>query len=71
MPSAEPSVRQQQPLDALKLVLPRTVPAAHVTVGTRKQINQERKALGKQGWDQRFGVKNWGNFRSSAVRSCR
>lgn len=43
----EPSARQQQLLAALKLVLPRTAPAAQVTVGTRKQINQARKTLEK------------------------
>src|SRR5437867_341979 len=41
----QPSVRQQQLLDALKLDLPATVPEAEVTVGTRKKINQVRKAL--------------------------
>jgi hypothetical protein len=39
----EPSARQRQLLDALKLVLPTTVPEAQVTVGTRKKINQVRK----------------------------
>ena len=43
----QPSVRQQQLLDALKLDLPATVPEAEVTVGTRKKINQVRKALEK------------------------
>ncbi len=43
----DPSVRQQQLLDALKLVLPRTVPAAQVTVGTHKKINPVRKTLEK------------------------
>jgi len=41
----EPSARQKQFLDALKLHLPATVPEAQVTVGTRKKINQARKAL--------------------------
>ncbi|HOA63085.1 MAG: hypothetical protein KA191_17970 [Verrucomicrobia bacterium] len=43
----EPSARQQQLLQALKLVLPATVPEAQVTVGTRKKINHVRKPLGK------------------------
>lgn len=43
----EPSARQKQLLDALKLVLPSTVPEAKVTVGTRKKINQVRKTLKK------------------------
>jgi hypothetical protein len=43
----EPSARQKQLLDALKLVLPSTVPEAQVTVGTRKKINQVRKSLEK------------------------
>jgi hypothetical protein len=43
----QPSVTQQQLLAALKLNLPNTVPAATVTVGTRKKINQVRKTLGK------------------------
>jgi len=43
----EPSARQKQLLDALKLDLPRTVPEAEVTVGTRKKINKVRKALEK------------------------
>jgi transposase len=41
----EPSARQKQWLDALKLHLPATVPEAQVTVGTRKKINQAPKAL--------------------------
>jgi hypothetical protein len=43
----EPSARQQQLLAALKLVLPATVPAAKVTVGTRKKIHQVRQTLVK------------------------
>ncbi|HOF49978.1 MAG TPA: transposase [Verrucomicrobiota bacterium] len=43
----EPSARQQQLLQALKLVLPATVPEAQVTVGTRKKINHVRKPLEK------------------------
>jgi len=43
----QPSARQQQLLTALKLSLPSTVPAATVTVGTRKKINQARKTLEK------------------------
>ena len=43
----EPSARQQQLLQALKLVLPTTVPEAQVTVGTRKKINHVRKPLEK------------------------
>ncbi len=42
-----PSARQQQLLDALQLVLPATVPAAKVVVGTRKKIHQARKTLEK------------------------
>ena len=41
----EPSTRQQQLLDALKLKLPATVPEAEVIVGTRKKINKVRKPL--------------------------
>ncbi|MDI9627593.1 MAG: transposase [Acidobacteriota bacterium] len=37
----EPSARQQQLLQALKLVLPATVPEAQVTVGTRKKNKAE------------------------------
>ena len=43
----EPSPRQKQLLDALKLVLPETSPKAEVTVGTRKKINKVRKTLEK------------------------
>lgn len=43
----EPSPRQKQLLDALKLFLPTTAPKAQVTVGTRKKINQARKPLEK------------------------
>jgi transposase len=43
----EPSARQQQLLEALKLVVPTTAPEAHVTVGTRKKINHVRKTLDK------------------------
>ena len=43
----EPSPRQKQLLDALKLGLPATVPEAQVSVGTRKKINQVRKTLEK------------------------
>ena len=43
----EPSARQKQLLDALKLELPARVPEAEVTVGTRKKINQVRKTLEK------------------------
>jgi transposase len=43
----EPSHRQKQLLDALKLVLPATSPKAEVTVGTRKKINDVRKTLEK------------------------
>jgi transposase len=43
----EASPRQKQLLDALKLVLPATSPKAEVTVGTRKKINEVRKALEK------------------------
>jgi hypothetical protein len=43
----EPSVRQNQLLEALKLKLPGTVPEAEVIVGTRKKINKVRKPLEK------------------------
>ena len=43
----EPSARQKQLLDALKLDPPATVPEAEVTVGTRKKINQVRKTPAK------------------------
>ena len=43
----QPSARQKQLLDALKLELPATVPEAQVTVGTRKKINKVRKTLEK------------------------
>jgi hypothetical protein len=43
----DPSPRQKQLLEALKLGLPATVPAAEVTVGTRKKINKLRKTLEK------------------------
>lgn len=43
----EPSARQKQLLDALKLEIPARVPEAEVTVGTRKKINQVRKTLEK------------------------
>jgi transposase len=43
----EPSRRQKQLLDALKLLLPETAPKAEVTVGTRKKINEVRKTLEK------------------------
>lgn len=43
----DPSPRQKQLLAALKLSLPTTVPAARVTVGTRKKINQVRQTLEK------------------------
>lgn len=41
----DPSPRQKQLLDALKLSLPSTIPAAEVSVGTRKKINKVRKPL--------------------------
>jgi transposase len=43
----EPSARQKQLLDALKLVLPATSPKAEVIVGTRKKINEVRKTVEK------------------------
>jgi transposase len=43
----EPSPRQKQLLDALKLRLPETAPNAPVTVGTRKKINKVRKTSEK------------------------
>src|SRR5208337_4024472 len=39
----DPSPRQRQFLEALKLTPPSTVPEAEVTVGTRKKINEVRK----------------------------
>jgi transposase len=41
----DPSARQAQLLDALKLTLPTRVPEARVSVGTRKKISQVRKPL--------------------------
>ncbi len=41
----DPSASQRQLLDALKLVLPATVPESEVIVGTRKKINKARKPL--------------------------
>ena len=41
----QPSARQQELLDALKLKLPASVPEATVIVGTRKKINHVRKPL--------------------------
>ena len=43
----QPSARQQELLDALKLKLPASVPEATVIVGTRKKINHVRKPLDK------------------------
>ncbi len=43
----QPSARQKQLLEALKLGLPATVPQAEVIVGTRKKINKVRKTLEK------------------------
>jgi hypothetical protein len=43
----DPSPRQQQLVEALKLTPPRTVPEAAVTVGTRKKIDEVRKPLEK------------------------
>jgi len=43
----EPNPRQQQLLAALKLSLPATVPAAVVSIGTRKKIAKARKTLEK------------------------
>jgi len=43
----DPSPRQKQLLDALKLTPPTTIPEAQVTVGTRKKINKVRKTLVK------------------------
>jgi transposase len=43
----EPSARQKQLLDALKLTPPSKLPEAKVTVVTRKKINKERKPLAK------------------------
>src|ERR1035438_9206116 len=39
----EPNAHQKQLLEALKLELPTTVPAAEVIVGTRKKLNKTRK----------------------------
>ena len=41
----EPSARQKQLLEALKLTLPATVPEAKVIVVTRKKINKVRQPL--------------------------
>jgi len=43
----EPSPRQKELMDALKLLPPKTVPKAEVTAGTRKKINKVRKPLVK------------------------
>jgi transposase len=43
----EPSARQQQLLDALGLTMPSVPPEAKVVVGTRKKIQDERKAAVK------------------------
>ena len=43
----DPSPRQAQLLNALKLTPPTTVPEARVSVGTRKKINKVRKPLEK------------------------
>jgi Transposase DDE domain len=43
----QPSARQLELLNALKLKLPTTVPEATVVVGTRKKINHVRKPLDK------------------------
>jgi len=43
----EPSARQKQLLEALKVVLPETPPKAEVTVVTRKKINEERQTPAK------------------------
>ena len=43
----EPSPRQKQLLDALKLGLPAEMPQSEVIVGTRKKINKVRKPLEK------------------------
>jgi transposase len=41
----QPNQRQEQLLDALGFHLPSMAPVAHVQVGTRKKIHQERKPL--------------------------
>ena len=43
----QPSARQQQLLEALKLTVPASVPEAKVSVVTRKKINKARKSLEK------------------------
>ena len=43
----DPSPRQRQLLEALKLTVPSAVPEARVSVGTRKKINKVRKPLEK------------------------
>ena len=43
----QPSLRQEQLLQALHLSPPATLPEAQVTVGTRKKINQVRQTLEK------------------------
>jgi len=57
-PSPEPSARQQQLLQALKLVLPTTVPEAQVTVGTRKKINHVRKPLKNKAQNHDSGIRS-------------
>jgi hypothetical protein len=41
----EPNAHQNQLLEALKLELPATVPAAELIAGMRKKINKVRKTL--------------------------
>jgi len=41
----EPSSRQKELLDALKLSLPATVPQSEVSVVIRKKINKARKPI--------------------------
>ena len=43
----DPSARQKELLDALKLIPPSQLPEAKVEVVTRKKINKERKPLAK------------------------
>jgi hypothetical protein len=45
----EPNEKVKQLLDALKLTLPSMAPEAHVEVGTRKKIQEERQALENKG----------------------
>ena len=54
----EPNARVKQLLDALALILPTVAPEAHVEVGTRKKIQEERQALENKRRDGDLAIKN-------------